>query len=883
MATMRSVGVRLRMFVDQYKRDAAEAKKATEGVGASGKKAKVDLDQLAGTLTVVGGLMTAAAAATVIASARFDKEMSAVAAATGAAGDELADLREAALEAGAATSFSATEAADAIEQLAKAGVSAADVLGGALTGALSLAAAGEIEVGVAAETAASAMTQFKLEGSDVGHIADLLAAGAGKAQGGVLDMGEALKQAGLVASQTGLSIEETTGTLAAFASAGLLGSDAGTSFRTMLLRLAAPTGESAQLMEDLGIEAFDAGGNFVGMAKLAGSLETALSGLTQEQRQAAFATIFGQDAIRAASIAYALGEDGIQEWIAAVNDQGFATRQAEALTDNLVGDIERLTGSLETLFIEAGSGANGGLRFLAQTGEQLANTFGGMPATMQTTGVVLAAGTGIAALAAAAYLKLKSSVADAAENLAKAGPAGARAGRALTAVVSAGSKAVGVLGALAVASAAVDAATEDLNPQLDALAAGLDRWADGAGASGEIARLFGEDLEGLGDSLATAASSGAEFADEIKGATFGLVQFTGEADIEKIKALDSALASMVQGGNLREAAKAFDELTEVAAANGVTVEQLRELLPEYAGALEVSEKETDDLADTTHQLELAQLAAVDSGEALIDVWLALHGAAKTADEEMLEAVQSINAVTEAFEENGGALQGNSEAALENRLALAEAAQQAIEAADAFIANGGSAEDAAAMLEDFERRAADAAIAAGGNADEVHRLADELFQLPASKYVAVNVQLNVASNTGFGLAAFSQLRHGGITMGGVPVQHAATGLLRDATIATKPMVSWAEPETEREAFVPKRGNYSRSMGILSEAAGWYNADVVPRGTWAGGGASAVDVRVSLAPGADTPLMRAIEDRLRVEVVQAGGGSVQGRYGQRGRQV
>lgn len=878
---MRSVGVRLRMFVDDYRRDADQAKKATESVGASGKKAKVDLDQLAGTLTVVGGLMVAAAGAAVFASARFDKEMSAVAAATGAAGDELADLREAALEAGAATSFSATEAADAIEQLAKAGVSAADVLGGALTGALSLAAAGEIEVGVAAETAASAMTQFKLEGSDVGHIADLLAAGAGKAQGGVLDMGEALKQAGLVASQTGLSIEETTGTLAAFASAGLLGSDAGTSFRTMLLRLAAPTGESAELMKELGIEAFDAGGNFVGMAKLAGSLETALSGLTQEQRQAAFATIFGQDAIRAASIAYALGEDGIREWIAAVDDQGFATRQAEALTDNLVGDVERLTGSLETLFIEAGEGANTGLRQLTQTGEELVNAFGEMPGPMQTV-VVMASGlSGVGLLGAAAFLKFKSSLGDFTENLAKAGPAGERAGRMLNRVGTFAAKAGTALGVLAVASAAVNAATEDLNPQLDALAAGLDRWADGAGASGEIARLFGDDLAGLGESLSTAASDSRDFAEGVSAATFGIIKFTGAADVEKIQALDSAMAAMVQGGNLREAAKAFDELTEIAAANGVTVEQLRELFPEYAGALEVSEKETDDLADTTHQLELAQLAAVDAGEQLIDVWLALHGAAKTADEQMLEAVQAIDGVTEAFTENGGALQGNTEAALENRLALADAAEQAIEAADAFIANGGSAEEAAAMLEDFERRAADAAIAAGGNADEVNRLADELFQLPASKYVAVNVQFNVAGNTGFGMAAFSQLRHGGITMGGVPVQHAASGLLRDATIATKPMVSWAEPETGGEAFVPRRGNYSRSMQIMSEAAGWYNADVVPRGTWSGGAGGgtpvAVNVIVSAAPGFGGKVM----DGLRFETEMVGAGSVQQHAGTRGR--
>src|SRR5690606_33088374 len=142
------------------------------------------------------------------------------------------------LDAGQETVYSATEAAGAIEALAKAGVSTADILNGGLSGALNLAASDNIAVAEAAEIAASAMTQFGLAGEDVEHVADLLAAGAGKAQGGVADLGQALNQAGLVSSQFGLSIEEAVGTLTAFASAGMVGSDAGTSFRTMLLRLA---------------------------------------------------------------------------------------------------------------------------------------------------------------------------------------------------------------------------------------------------------------------------------------------------------------------------------------------------------------------------------------------------------------------------------------------------------------------------------------------------------------------------------------------------------------------------------------------------------------------------------------------------------------------
>ena len=141
--------------------------------------------------------------------------------------------------------------------MAKAGLSARDILAGGLTGALDLAAAGGLGVAEAAGIAATTLQQFQLDGEEATHVADLLAAGAGKAMGDVTDLGTALDQAGLVASQFGLSVDETVGTLSAFASAGMLGSDAGTSMRTMLLRLANPTKEVADLMSSLGISAYD--------------------------------------------------------------------------------------------------------------------------------------------------------------------------------------------------------------------------------------------------------------------------------------------------------------------------------------------------------------------------------------------------------------------------------------------------------------------------------------------------------------------------------------------------------------------------------------------------------------------------------------------------
>lgn len=334
-----------------------QARKGIAGLGISAKQIAGGLG-FAGIAVGVGKLATSFVG--------FGTAMSGVSAATMATAGDLDRLRQAALEAGQGTQYSATEAAQGITELAKAGVSTADIMGGGLAGALSLAAAGGLEVAAAAEISATALKIFGLEGSQMTHVADLLAAGAGKAQGSVNDMSMALNQSALVAKNTGLSVEATTGALALFASNGLLGSDAGTSFKTMLTNLNPRSKEAAALMDDLGLRAYDASGQFVGLATYAQNLRQSLMGMSAEQRNATLQTIFGTDAIRAATILYDAGANGVNEWARKVNDSGYAAEQAARLTDNLAGDLERLKGALENAFIAGGGKADASLRKLVQ-------------------------------------------------------------------------------------------------------------------------------------------------------------------------------------------------------------------------------------------------------------------------------------------------------------------------------------------------------------------------------------------------------------------------------------------------------------------------------------------------------------------------------------
>lgn len=345
----------------------------------------------------VGALSAAVGVAAVKAFADFDASMSAVQANTGASAGVMNQLRDAALDAGARTIYSASESADAINELAKAGVSVTDILNGGLDGALDLAASGQMGVADAAELTASALNEFGLKGNQASHVADLLAAGANTAQGGVSDMGEALKMVGTTASQLGMSIEDTTGAITMMASQGIVGSDAGTQLRSALIGLTSASGPAKAEMQQLGISMYDNQGNFVGLANFAGQLKDKLSALTPEQRANAMGVLFSNAAMSVGNTLYEQGAEGVNKFTKQVNQQGFAAKQAAQLTDNLKGDIEQFGGAVETSLIKIGSGANGPIRSVVQTVTSLVNAFGDLPAATQQTVVMIGLATGAVA------------------------------------------------------------------------------------------------------------------------------------------------------------------------------------------------------------------------------------------------------------------------------------------------------------------------------------------------------------------------------------------------------------------------------------------------------------------------------------------------------
>jgi TP901 family phage tail tape measure protein len=102
-------------------------------------------------------------------------------------------------------------------------------------------------------------------------------------------------------------------------------------------------------------------------------------------------------------------------------------------------------------------------------------------------------------------------------------------------------------------------------------------------------------------------------------------------------------------------------------------------------------------------------------------------------------------------------------------------------------------------------------------------------IPPSRQVNVHTRYTSSGGGGGGGLAYVE-RWGGVyenATGGV--YSAQRGLLRRAAIfppQAPARFAFAEPATGGEAFVPKLGDRQRSLSILSTAAGWYGAQVVP---------------------------------------------------------
>lgn len=772
MAENKNIVIRLMADTASYEaamtRAGSTARTVASGMENTGRKSAL----IASGMTAAGLAVAAFGVAAVKMAADFDQQMSTVQANTGATSAQMDQLRAAAIEAGASTVYSASDSADAINDLGKAGMSVTDILTGGLSGALNLAASDGMAVGDAAEYMANALSMFHLKGSQASQVADTLAAGAGKAVGNVSDFGEALNNCGAQANSFGMNVQETTGVLALFAQNGTIGAEAGTQLNSMLMKLAAPSAEASNTMKELGISAYDAQHHFVGMANFAGQLQKAEKNLTDEQRNQANATIFGSYAIKAANYLYEAGESGVNKWTKAVSESGYAAEQAAAKNNNLKGDLENLSGSMESLMISVGEGAQGPLRKMVQGLDTLVDAFAGLPSGAQQTIVAMASLAGVfgavhkaagnlngststmanniglaidpiqrvkTALASAqtAFQMFKESSRSASEQMEAFGTSAGKAELRTAGFKAVGGSVMSLLGgpwgiALTVAGAALSAfishqqkakeATEQLQSALES----------GSSISETIAGAY-QDMSSGGVKLTTWLDKAGISLTDMTSAAMG-----NEAALKRvnkqIKEIDKpgigATAASAIKKALKEESKAYDDASKKANEKSKAAKNAVDADGKSASAAKEAASANKDLANS----------ASDASEQIDDLVKSLFGLESgnlTADQAVDQLNQKIGELSKTCEDNGAVFDQNgnlldrfSEEGTKTKQALEDIASSAQNAAEKILKQGestgfssGEIERANGVLQDARDAIIRQAEASGMSEQAANALAD----------------------------------------------------------------------------------------------------------------------------------------------------------------
>lgn len=357
---------------------------------AGAEAAESLVDKVKAALSVAG--IAAALQQVVTVGAEFDSTLNAIRGTSGATAAEMAQITDVAKQLGndlTLPATSATSAATAMLELSKGGLSVKDAMGAA-KGTLALAAAAQIDAGEAATIQADALNTFSLKAADAARVADVLANAANASSADIGDIASGLSQAGAVSAQFGMSIEDTAAALGMLASNGIKGSDAGTLVKSTLLALTDTSDPARTAIADLGLTIYDQQGKFVGMRRLLDDLGKASKTMTEEQYQAATATLFGSDAMRLAGVAASKGAGDFDKMRAAVGKQGSAAKLAAELNAGLPGALEKVGNSVESVSLAVYDMIRGPLTELAMFGaKQIGNAEGWLTSGFEATTAAL--------------------------------------------------------------------------------------------------------------------------------------------------------------------------------------------------------------------------------------------------------------------------------------------------------------------------------------------------------------------------------------------------------------------------------------------------------------------------------------------------------------
>ena len=261
-------------------------------------------------------------------------------------------LRNQGIHLGATTSFTSGEVAQGQGYLAMAGFNA-DQIEKSMPAILAMTKAAGIEMGRVSDISSDISSGFKISADEMGRVADVLTATFSGSNTTLEGLGDTMKYLGPIATATGQDFETMSAMVGLLGNVGIKGTQAGTSLRSAMLRLAAPPKQAAGALKKLGISAKDSRGNMRALTNILVDVERKTAKMGSGTKMAYYKAIFGTEAATAmVELVKQSGINGIQEFTNKLkNSAGRAEQVAQIMADNLMGDLKNLESAREAVGI----------------------------------------------------------------------------------------------------------------------------------------------------------------------------------------------------------------------------------------------------------------------------------------------------------------------------------------------------------------------------------------------------------------------------------------------------------------------------------------------------------------------------------------------------
>lgn len=302
--------------------------------------------------------IVAAGTAAVTSFAEVDKTMTLANQTMGNSAEQASLLNKAMEEAASNSTFGMNDAAQASLNFARAGLDA-EQAAAAMAPAMNLAAGETGDLDVVSSGLVATINGFGDTFEQAEHYADVFAAACNNSALDVNGLSESMSVAAPIFKTAGKDVEDAALYLGVMANAGIEANVAANSLKTGMARLAQPTKQAKEAMEQYGIamsDIWNEDGSMKDSVEIQRNLHEAFAKLSEQKQMAAAGAIFGKNQMSSwlALINTAPSEvDALSESIK--NSTGTTQEMADAMMSGFGGSIEKLKSSLDVLVTSLGS------------------------------------------------------------------------------------------------------------------------------------------------------------------------------------------------------------------------------------------------------------------------------------------------------------------------------------------------------------------------------------------------------------------------------------------------------------------------------------------------------------------------------------------------